>query len=148
MDNVIWGFSSARRQSRQVTLMQIAEVVSRRSTCNRLHVGAVIAKDFRVISTGYNGPPAGLPHCSHEEDEADGCTASVHAEMNAILAAARHGVGVEGSALYVTHMPCLACAQAIVNSGLSEVFYDQAYRKTEGVQLMEHAGVKVGRIRT
>lgn len=136
------------RLSRDKALMGMADIVAERGTCNRLQVGAVIAREFRVISTGYNGPPASMPHCAHTSlDDRVGCTASVHAELNSILAAAKHGVEVNGATLYVTHMPCLTCAQAIINSGISKVFYEYPYRKTEGIELLMAAGVMVDMVK-
>src|SRR4030095_11781168 len=128
------------RPTRETTLLEIAYTMSLRSTCSRAHVGAVIAKDGRILSTGYNGAPAGLPHCDHfcdcslagfdghHNDDCNymrGCTTAVHAETNAIAFAARHGVGLEGAEMFTTHMPCVPCAQLIINAGLIRVFYNQ-----------------------
>jgi len=111
------------------------------STCKRLYVGAVLAMDKRIISTGYNGAPAGLAHCVH--DDVTPCTRAVHAEANCISFAARHGIATEGAVLYSTHMPCISCAQLIINSGIRKVVYGEAYRKTEGQALLREAGIPV-----
>ena len=132
------------RISRDDMLMQIAQVVAKRGTCNRLQVGAVIALDGRIISTGYAGAPAGLPHCSTETCNVDNpCTRTVHAEAGAIAYAARSGIKVQGATLYCTHCPCLTCSQLIINSGIIKVIYLNPYRKTEGLQLLKEAGINV-----
>jgi dCMP deaminase len=120
-------------------LMDIARVVAQRSTCNRLSVGAVIALDARVISMGYNGPPSGISHCNH--DDGAPCDAAVHAEANAIVFAARHGLSTQNTSLYVTHMPCPRCAQLIINSGIRSIQWGIPYRDDSGIDLMIDAGI-------
>lgn len=122
-------------------MLLTAELWARRATCSRLSVGAVLARDGRILTTAYNGPPAGQPHCLHEDDEP--CTQSVHAEANALLWAARHGVSALGATLYVTHAPCLGCSGLIINSGIEKVVYAQPYRSTDGVARLLDAGLKV-----
>ena len=122
--------------------MRMASVVSERSTCSRLQVGAILTKSSRILSTGYNGNIAGLPHCDHTEDSGP-CRSAVHAEANAILFAARLGMATEGSLLVSTHEPCLECSKLIVNSGISEVWFENPYRDHAGVKLLRKAGVKV-----
>lgn len=132
------------RPSRDDMLMEMALVVSKRSTCNRLSVGAVISRGGRVLSTGYNGPASGLPHCTHTEKSGEGgptCEQAIHAEANAIAWAARHGVSTYLSDLYITHMPCLKCAQLIINAGIVHVVYAMPYRITDGVELLADANV-------
>lgn len=136
-------------------LMDLAEVVAQRGTCTRLQVGVVFSRRGRVISTGYNGAPSGLPHCDHRcncfgtpECEAQcnsqhPCTEAEHAERNAIAFAARHGVALEGTDMHVTHMPCLACAMSIINAGIETVVYANTYRDLPGVELLELAGITV-----
>lgn len=132
------------RISRDQMLMSIAEIVAQRSTCNRLQVGAVIAHQGRIISTGYAGAPSGLPHCSPDVCNIDSpCTRTVHAEAGAIAYAARSGIRVEGATLYCTHSPCHACAQLIINSGIKIVYFKTPYRKTEGIELLARARVTV-----
>lgn len=137
----------ASRPSRHDMLIEVAQVVATRGTCNRLYVGAVISRDGRVLSTGYNGPPAGLPHCSHDDDADFGkgvnpCTDSVHAEANAVAFAARHGMAVEGADVYVTHSPCSSCAKLLINAGLDQIFYRVPFRDLSGVDLLIRAGVR------
>lgn len=129
-------------------MMVVAHAFAERGTCDRLQVGAVIHKRGRILATGYNGPPAGLSHCDHEHDppavgEERGCQRAVHAEANAIAFAARHGIGVDGCDLTVTHMPCMDCAKLIINSGLVSVVFEHPYRKTEGVDLLTRARIRV-----
>lgn len=144
----------AQRPSRDSVLIQSAWLWSERSTCSRLHVGAVFAQDGRILATGYNGAPAGVEHCDHTCDCFDtpcdpGCNSlqpceeAEHAERNAIAFAARYGVALAGSSLYVTHMPCLPCAMSIINAGVKEVHYQVPYRLTEGVELLERVGIQV-----
>ena len=134
------------RLSSEIVMMEMAFALAGRSTCDRLQVGALIARDFRVISTGYNGNVAGSLHCHHASDPTP-CTTAVHAEANALVFAARHGVAVHKADLFTTHMPCLSCAKLIVNSGLGRVFYENSYRLTEGVELLIDSGLLVFRIR-
>lgn len=132
------------RITRDEMLMEIAKVVSSRSTCNRAQVGAVIAQDGRIVSTGYAGAPSGLPHCGPETcDTSTPCTRTVHAEAGAISYAARSGIRLEGATLYCTHCPCIDCAKLIINTGIKRVIYDQAYRKTEGLELLRTVGISV-----
>lgn len=113
--------------------MEIARTVSKRATCNRLHVGAVIVKDSQILSTGYNGAPKGLQDCDtvgHEIRLIDGresCVRTTHAEMNAIAQAAKHGVAVDGATMYLTTSPCYDCAKVVINSGIKKIVYDTVY---------------------
>lgn len=136
------------RISRTNMLMLMAKVVAQRSTCLRLSVGAVVARDGRVVSTGYSGAPKGISHCDHSNCTPDSpCTRTVHAEAGAIAFAARYGVSLEGATLYCTHSPCQDCAKLIINTGIKEVIYETPYRKTEGVDLLRSAGVLVSEYR-
>lgn len=136
------------RISRDEMLIAMAKVVAFRGTCSRLHVGAVASRDGRVISTGYNGAPAGLPHCVHAIDEKGGCEIAEHAERNAIAFAARYGLALENGELHVTHSPCLNCARMIINSGITRVVYEFAYRIPDGVELLKQASIQVVDITT
>ena len=109
--------------------MQITLQVARRSTCPRAAVGAVLVRDKRILTTGYNGAPRGLPHCTDAGClMVNGhCVRTLHAEQNAIIQGALHGVDVSGSTLYVTHQPCLTCAKMIINAGIVEVVYENEY---------------------
>jgi len=132
------------RISRDDMLMRIALIVAERSTCNRLHVGAVIAMYGRIVSTGYGGAPSGLPHCSPETCNVnEPCTRTIHAEANAVAWAARNGVAVLNGTLYTTHSPCIDCAKLLINAGIKRVVYDQEYRKTEPLLLLKSVGITV-----
>lgn len=133
------------RISRNEMLFSMACTVANRSTCDRLHVGAVLSRDGRVISLGYNGAPAGVDHCKHPETEAlgIGCTLAVHAEANAIAFAAKHGVPTDQAELHVTNMPCLRCSQLIINAGITSVSYLYSYRDPSGIILLKEGGVNV-----
>jgi dCMP deaminase len=110
--------------------MNIAQVVSSRSTCPRKYVGAVIVRNRTILSTGYNGSIRGLPHCTDVGHmmENGHCVATIHAESNAILQAARNGVMIDGATLYVTASPCWNCFKASVNAGVVRICYGEFYR--------------------
>lgn len=129
------------RPTRHDVLLNVAEALAERSTCHRAQVGAIIARDFRIISTGYNGSPSGMPHCPLDEEP--GCDRTVHAEANAIVYAARQGIATEGATLYTTLSPCVECAKLIVNAGIQQVYYAEAYRIPDGIQYLMDAGVNV-----
>ena len=110
--------------------MNIARVVSSRSTCDRKFVGAVIVRDKTILSTGYNGSIRGMPHCSevgHMMEEGH-CVATIHAESNAILQAAKNGVSIDESSIYVTASPCWNCFKQVANSGIRRIVYGEFYR--------------------
>lgn len=113
--------------------MKIAYAVSERSTCDRAFVGSVLVLEKRILTTGFNGSPAGHPHC----DEighllVDGhCVRTIHAETNAIIQAALHGVSTRGATCYVTHFPCINCTKALINAGIVRLVYNIAYRMDE-----------------
>lgn len=131
------------RDTWDVYFMKIALQASTRSTCDRLHVGAVIVKDKTVLSTGYNGSVRGLDHCDDVGHlMRDGhCIATVHAEVNAIVQAARNGVQVVGSSIYVSHLPCWSCFKVIANCGIERIFYGEDYRTDE---LVIESAKKIG----
>jgi dCMP deaminase len=133
------------RISRELMFMKMARILSERSTCSHLKVGAVLAIDSRVISTGYNGSPSGMPHCDDVgcEDENGACIRTVHAEANVIAFAAKHGISTDGSTLYTTHSPCYACAKLIVNAGIKKVVYEDEYRIVKGLTLLKACGIMV-----
>jgi len=132
------------RISRHEMMMKMAETVALRGTCERLQVGAVIARDGRSISTGYNGNVANVAHCVHYDDRP--CSTAMHAEANAIAYAARNGVATSDALLYTTHMPCFDCSRLIINAGIRAVFYKIPYRKEEGIALLNAARVDTFRV--
>lgn len=125
--------------------MKIAEDVATRSTCDRKFVGAVIVRDKMILSTGYNGSIRGLPHCSEAGHEMENghCVRTVHAEANAIVQAARNGVQVEGSDIYVTASPCYNCFKLIANSGIQRIFYGELYRDERIKTHAKEAGIEL-----
>jgi len=135
---IVWTVSGDDgRISRDEMFLEMAEVLAKRSTCIRSKVGALVVRGGRIISTGYNGPVSGAPLCSEVGGcLGAGCNRSIHAELNAILFAARAGISVEGCTLYCSLSPCLHCAQAIVNAGITRVVYQEQYRKTEGIEFL------------
>ena len=113
--------------------MKIAFAVSERSTCDRAYVGCVLVRDKRILTAGFNGSPSGQEHC----DEAGHlminghCERTIHAETNAIIQAALHGVSTRDATCYVTHFPCINCAKALINAGITHIVYCEAYRIDE-----------------
>jgi len=133
--------------------MQIVDIVKERSTCLRRKVGALIVKDKRILATGYNGAPMGLPHC-----EEVGCVREklnipsgqrhelcrgLHAEQNAIIQAAKMGVVIDGSIIYTTTYPCVICAKMIVNAGIKKVIYKGSYPDEMSQKIFDEAGIEV-----
>ncbi len=110
--------------------MEIARQVATRATCDRKHVGAVLVRDRIILSTGYNGSIRGMPHCDEVGHlmENGHCVATVHAEANAVLQAARTGVRIEGSSLYTTASPCWPCFKLVANAGIVRIVYGEFYR--------------------
>lgn len=151
------------RPTRDESLMQVASIFATRSTCSRAHVGVVIARDGRILSTGYNGAPAGMDHCDHSNEynvsldpitlkemygssgkpPDPGCKIAVHAEANAIAYAAQHGIKLQGADLYSTYMPCLPCAQLVVNAGIHRVLVRTLYRDRSGMRLLKAAKIDI-----
>jgi dCMP deaminase len=121
---------SKDRVSWEQYFMNIALEVATRATCDRKKVGAVIVRGRTILSTGYNGSLRGLPHCDEvgHEMENGHCVRTVHAEANAIVQAARHGIRVEGSEIYITASPCYNCFKLIVNAGITKIYYGEFYR--------------------
>jgi dCMP deaminase len=133
----------AERPSWDEYFMGIAFAVAQRSTCDRAHVGSIIVRNKRILTTGYNGSPRGLPHC-YEVGHLminNHCVRTLHAEQNAIIQAALHGVSVEGGTIYVTHQPCLTCAKMIINAGLTRVIFAGNYPDENAVAFLKEAGV-------
>lgn len=136
--------------------MELARNLSRKSHCVKIQVGAVLTKDTRIVSLGYNGPPAGTHNCDHEwpgvgcpRDSKGSCSLALHAEQNAILYASKNNVSIDGSTLYVTLSPCIACARIIYTMGIRKVIYLESYSAfkgmdvDEGVDFLRRFGVQV-----
>ncbi len=125
--------------------MNIAKVVSTRATCHRKFVGAVLVRERMILSTGYNGSIRGMPHCSEVGHmmENGHCVATIHAEMNAILQAARNGVNIDGSTAYVTASPCWNCFKSLVNAGANRICFGEFYRDERIFKVAEQLGVEL-----
>jgi len=125
--------------------MNIAHQAATRSTCDRKHVGSVIVRDRTILSTGYNGSIRGMPHCDEAGHlmEADHCVATVHAEANAIIQAAKNGVRIEGAELYTTASPCWGCFKLIANAGIRTIYYGEFYRDTRSVDVARQLGISL-----
>lgn len=136
--------------------MELAEKLATRSHCVKAQVGAVLTKDTRIISLGYNGPPAGTHNCDVEwpkegcpRDSKGSCSLALHAEQNAILYAAKNNVSMQDATLYVTLSPCIACARVIYTTGIKKVYFKDSYAKfkgliaDEGVDFLRKFGVDV-----
>jgi dCMP deaminase len=136
--------------------MDITHFVATRSTCLRRHVGAVLVRDKRILSTGYNGAPSGIDHClevgclreqlgipSGERHEL--CRA-LHAEQNAIIQAALHGVGIKGATLYCTNLPCIICSKMLINSGIRKIIYQEGYPDELAGEMLAASGMELVRI--
>ena len=136
--------------------MELAGTLAQRSHCVKAQVGAVLTKDTRIVSLGYNGPPSGTHNCDIEwpetgcpRDSKGSCSLALHAEQNAILYAAKNNIGLGGCTLYVTLSPCIACARVIYTVGIRKVFYKDSYaalknsKEEEGVDFLRRFGVEV-----
>lgn len=131
--------------------MNITFLVAERSTCLRRKVGAVAVKDRRILATGYNGAPAGLPHCRERgclreqlripSGERHEICRAVHAEQNVIVQAAVHGISIAGAALFSTTQPCAYCAKMLINCGIQEIYYVDPYPDTLAAAMLQEAGV-------
>lgn len=142
-----------KRPSWDEYFLEITQLVAKRSTCLRRQVGAVIVKDKRIISTGYNGAPRGIPHCAEvgcirqklkiPRGQRHELCRGLHAEQNALLQAAYYGIGVKEGLLYSTHQPCSVCAKMIVNAGIKTIVILSGYPDKEARELFRQANIEV-----
>ena len=133
--------------------MGIARLVATRATCTRRKVGAVLVKERRILCSGYNGAPTGIVHCDvtgclREElnvpsGEKHELCRGVHAEQNAIIQAACHGISVRGATLYCTHQPCSICAKMIINAGITRVYFAEGYNDPMSETMFDQAGIEL-----
>ena len=131
--------------------MEIAIVVAKRSTCLRNQVGALFVKNKRILTTGYNGAPAGLDHCDVVGCAREGVQSgtrhelcrAVHAEQNAIIQAARYGINITGASIYITTQPCVVCAKMLINAGIEEIVYQNPYPDELAMSMLEEAGMQL-----
>jgi len=133
--------------------MDIARLVARRSTCLRRQVGAVMVKDKNILATGYNGTPSGITHCAETgclrdqlkvpSGERHELCRGLHAEQNAIIQAARHGVNIAGATLYCTNSPCIICTKMLINAGVQQVVYLDGYPDSLSLDMLRESGITV-----
>jgi len=137
--------SKRARVSWDEYFMNIAREVSTRSTCDRKFVGAVIVRDKSILATGYNGSISGLPHCDEVGHlmEDNHCVRTVHAEANAIVQAARNGVRIDSSSIYVTASPCWGCFRLIANGGIARVVFGEFYRDPKIFEVAQALGIEL-----
>lgn len=137
--------SIRKRVSWDEYFMNIAVQAATRATCDRKHVGAVIVRDKTILSTGYNGSIRGLPHCDEAGHmmENDHCVATVHAEANAIIQAAKNGTAIDGADIYVTASPCWNCFKLIANSGIKRIVFLEFYRDDRIIAIAKQAGISL-----
>lgn len=147
----------ADRPSWEQYFLTITRTVAERSTCLRAKVGAVIVRDKNILATGYNGAPAGLPHCTEAGcliytsrtptgEQEENCFRCIHAEINAIAQAAKNGASIRDADIYITHTPCIHCFKVIINTGIRRVFYEHEYKLLTLGELLRHTDVKVERV--
>ena len=143
-----------KRPSWDEYFMEIAEIVKTRSTCMRRQIGAVIVKDNRIITTGYNGAPSGCRHCTEigtcyrqehniPSGERHEMCRALHAEQNAIIQAARIGNTTDGATIYLTNQPCVICAKMCINAGIRRIVYKDSYPDELAVKMLNEAGIEL-----
>jgi dCMP deaminase len=145
-----------KRPSWDEYFANISRQVAERSTCLRRKVGAVLVRDKRILATGYNGAPSGVRHCIEigclresrgiASGERHELCRGLHAEQNAIIQAALHGIAIEGASIYCTHQPCVLCAKMLVNAGIREILFLEGYPDELSEDLLNEAGVKMSRL--
>ncbi|MEG0071131.1 MAG: cytidine/deoxycytidylate deaminase family protein [Raoultibacter sp.] len=131
--------------------MKLATEVASRTTCMRRAVGAIIVKDRRILSTGYNGVPTGIRHCNEvgclreqlgvPSGQRHEICRGLHAEQNAIIQAARYGINIEGASIYITTQPCIVCAKMIINAGITEIVYQNPYPDELSQEMLAESGI-------
>jgi dCMP deaminase len=134
--------------------LTITRQVAERSTCTRAKVGAVIVRDKNILATGYNGSPAGLPHCTDvgclvytsrtpSGEVEENCFRTIHAEINAIAQAAKNGASIRDADIYITHTPCIHCLKVLINTGIRRVFYEHEYKRGTLAELLRYTDVQL-----
>lgn len=145
--------TTATRPAWETYFMDITALVARRSTCRRRAVGAIIVKDKRILATGYNGAPSNIRHCSEvgclreklnvPSGQKHELCRGIHAEQNAIIQAAYHGVAIKGSTLFCTNLPCSICAKMIINAGIQSIYYQDGYADDMSREMIAEAGIEL-----
>lgn len=134
--------------------MDIAKRVAERATCSRAKIGAVIVKEKNIVATGYNGSPAGHPHCTEvgcliyvsrnpDGEEEENCFRTIHAEINAIAQAAKNGTSIDGADIYITASPCYHCLKTLLNTGIKAIYYEKPYKIEKIQPLIEHSSMEL-----
>ncbi len=137
--------------------MTITRQVAERSTCARAKVGAVIVRDKNILATGYNGAPAGLPHCTDvgcliyqsrtpSGEIEENCFRTIHAEINAIAQAAKNGASIRDADIYITHTPCIHCLKVLVNTGIRRVYYEREYKRHTLAEILRYTDVTLEQV--
>lgn len=137
--------------------MTITRQIAERSTCNRAKVGALIARDKNILATGYNGSPAGMPHCTDvgclvyssttpTGELEENCFRTIHAEINAIAQAAKNGATIRDADIYITHTPCIHCFKVLINTGIRRIFYERVYKLHTLDELLRHTSVELRQV--
>ena len=137
--------------------MTITRQVAERSTCLRAKVGAVIVRDRNIVATGYNGSPAGLPHCTDvgclvyssrtpSGENEENCFRTIHAEINAIAQAAKNGASIRDADIYITHTPCIHCMKVLLNTGIRAIYYEREYKLHTLDEMLKHTSVTLQRV--
>jgi len=139
---------SNERISWEEYFMNIAKQVASRSTCDRKHIGSVIVRDKTILSTGYNGSIRGMPHCDEVGHmmENGHCVATIHAEANAVLQAAKNGVMIEKAEVYTTASPCWICFKMLANAGIKKIHYGEFYRDERIFDIAKKIGIELKHI--
>ena len=146
-----------QRPSWDQYFLTITRQVAERSTCNRAKVGAVIVREKNILASGYNGAPAGLPHCTEvgcliyqsktpTGESEENCYRTIHAEINAIAQAAKNGVGIRDADIYVTHTPCIHCLKVLINTGIKRIFYEKEYKLGTVSELLASTDVTLQKV--
>jgi dCMP deaminase len=148
--------SHPHRPTWEEYFMGITHLVAKRSTCLRRQVGAVLVRDKKILATGYNGAPSGLEHCLEigclrerlgiPSGERHELCRGLHAEQNAIIQAAYHGVGIRGATLYCTNHPCIICSKMIINAGIQKIIFEEGYADALAKQMLKESKVRVQRV--
>ena len=144
----------SERPSWHQYFLTITHQVAERSTCTRAKVGAVIVRDKNILATGYNGSPAGLPHCTElgcliytsrtpTGELEENCFRTIHAEINAIAQAAKNGASIRDADIYITHTPCIHCLKVLINTGIRRVFYEREYKRHTLEELLRYTDVRL-----
>lgn len=150
------GQSNMQRPSWDEYFMEITQVVAKRSTCLRRQVGAIMVKDKRILSSGYNGAPSNLAHCSDAgclrqqlnipSGERHELCRGLHAEQNAIVHAAMHGISIKDATMYITNQPCVQCAKMIINGGIKRIVFSQGYPDKLSEEMLKDAKIEIVKI--